>query len=65
MDAVKFAAILAKATDVLGSPEEAEQWLDRPQTSLDQQRPVDLLQTSGGVELVQDFLTRLEYGVYT
>ncbi|HXQ68117.1 MAG TPA: antitoxin Xre/MbcA/ParS toxin-binding domain-containing protein [Alphaproteobacteria bacterium] len=61
----KFAEILAKATAVLGSQEEAEQWLERPAIGLDQRRPIDLLATPAGVELVEDFLERLEYGVYT
>lgn len=37
----KFAEILAKATEVFGSQEEAEQWLDRPAMGLDQRRPID------------------------
>ncbi|MEA2790098.1 MAG: hypothetical protein QOG73_2504 [Acetobacteraceae bacterium] len=61
----KFAEILARATVVLGSQEEAEQWLERPAMGLDQRRPIDLLATPAGVEIVQDFLGRLEYGVYT
>ena len=60
----KFAEIFARATEVLGSQKEAEQWLERPAIGLDQRRPIDLLQTPAGVELVQDFLTQLEYGVY-
>jgi putative toxin-antitoxin system antitoxin component (TIGR02293 family) len=60
----KFAEILAKATAVLGSPEEAEQWLERPAIGLDQQRPIDLLSTPAGVEMIEDLLERLEYGVY-
>ena len=60
----KFAEILAKATAVFGSQEEAEQWLERPAIGLDQRRPLDLLATPAGVELVEDFLQRLEYGVY-
>jgi putative toxin-antitoxin system antitoxin component (TIGR02293 family) len=60
----KFAEILAKATDILGSQIEAEQWLERPATGLDQRRPIDLLGTPAGVELVEDHLGRLEYGVY-
>ncbi len=60
----KFAEILAKATEVLGSQEEAEQWLERPAIGLDRRRPIDLLETPAGVELVETFLTRLEYGVY-
>ncbi len=60
----KFAEILAKATDVLGTQEEAEQWLERPAIGLDNRRPIDLLGTPAGVELVEDHLERLEYGVY-
>ncbi|MBW8787592.1 antitoxin Xre/MbcA/ParS toxin-binding domain-containing protein [Rhizobium laguerreae] len=60
----KFAEILAKATDLFGSQGEAEQWLERPAVGLDQRRPIDLLGTPAGVELVEDHLDRLEYGVY-
>jgi putative toxin-antitoxin system antitoxin component (TIGR02293 family) len=60
----KFAEILAKATAVLGSRTEAEQWLERPAVGLDQQRPIDLLATTAGVEIVEDHLERIEYGVY-
>lgn len=60
----KFAEILAKATAVFGSQEEAEQWLERPAIGLDQRRPIDLLATPAGVEMVEVFLQRLEYGVY-
>jgi putative toxin-antitoxin system antitoxin component (TIGR02293 family) len=60
----KFAEILAKATVVLGSQKQAEQWLEDPAIGLNQRRPIDLLATPAGVEIVEDFLTRLEYGVY-
>jgi putative toxin-antitoxin system antitoxin component (TIGR02293 family) len=61
----KFAEILAKATEVLGSQEDAEQWLERPAMALDQRRPIDLLATPAGMRLVEDLLGRIEYGVYT
>ncbi len=61
----KFAEILARATALLGSQEEAEGWLERPAIGLDQRRPIDLLATPAGVQLVENFLQRLEYGVYT
>lgn len=60
----KFAEILKQASDVFGSQEEAELWLERPAMGLDQRRPIDLLATPAGTELVQDFLTQLEFGVY-
>ncbi len=61
----KFAEILAKAIEVFGSREEASAWLERPAMGLEQRRPIDLLATPAGVKLVEDFLGRLEYGVYT
>ncbi|MVT64836.1 DUF2384 domain-containing protein [Bradyrhizobium pachyrhizi] len=60
----KFAEILAKATSEFGTQEEAEQWLERPAIGLDQRRPIDLLGTPAGIELVEQYLTRLAYGVY-
>jgi putative toxin-antitoxin system antitoxin component (TIGR02293 family) len=61
----KFAEILMRAISVFGSRTAAEQWLAQPATGLDQRRPIDLLTTPAGVELVEDFLGRIEYGVYT
>lgn len=61
----KFAEVLARATDVLGSQEEAELWLERPAIGLDQRRPIDLLATTAGTEIVETFLKRLEHGVYS
>src|SRR5690625_1315434 len=60
-----FAKILSRATAVFGSQAEAERWLESPAMGLDQWRPLDLLATSEGAELVETFLDRLEYGVYT
>src|SRR5580700_275191 len=45
----KFAEILAKATEVFGSQQDAEQWLERPAMGLDQRRPLDLLATPAGI----------------
>ena len=60
----KFAEILAKATEALGSQQDAEAWLESPAIGLNQNRPIDLLATPAGVEIVEDFLERLAYGVY-
>jgi putative toxin-antitoxin system antitoxin component (TIGR02293 family) len=59
------AEILAKAAELFGSQEEARLWLERPAIGLDPCRPIDLLQTPAGRAVVDDFLTRLEFGVYT
>jgi putative toxin-antitoxin system antitoxin component (TIGR02293 family) len=60
----KFAEILTRAIAIFGSRNAAEQWLAQPATGLDQRRPIDLLTTPAGMELVEDFLGRIEYGVY-
>ena len=60
----KFAEIVDKATAVLGSQAEAEKWLKTKAVGLEQQRPIDLLATPVGIQLVEQFLERLEYGVY-
>lgn len=59
-----FAEVMTQATAVFGSTEEGVRWLDRPALALEGQRPIDLLSSSAGYDLVKDLLTRLEYGVY-
>ncbi|SDR49089.1 antitoxin Xre/MbcA/ParS toxin-binding domain-containing protein [Pseudovibrio sp. Tun.PSC04-5.I4] len=61
----RFAEILGHAIKVLGSKEEAETWLNRPALGLSNRKPLDLLATSAGVEAVEEYLTRIEYGVYS
>ncbi|MDE2362766.1 MAG: DUF2384 domain-containing protein [Hyphomicrobiales bacterium] len=61
----KLAEMLSKATRVFGSLEAAERWMASPAMGLDHRKPIDLLATSAGFEMVDIFLTRLEYGVYT
>jgi putative toxin-antitoxin system antitoxin component (TIGR02293 family) len=60
-----FAEMLARATKILGSQEAAERWLERPAIGLDRKSPIDLLATPAGTRMVDDYLTRIEYGVYT
>ena len=61
----KFAEILGRARTIFGSDDAAEAWLKAPALGLDQRRPIDLLATPVGVQAVEDYLTRMEYGVYT
>jgi len=61
----RFAEILGRAIDVLGSKEEAEHWMGRPAIGLENRKPIDLLASAAGAEAVENYLTRLEYGVYT
>lgn len=60
----KFAEILVRTTEIFGSRQDAEAWLNLPAIGLDQRRPIDLWATSVGVDAVEGYLTRIEYGVY-
>lgn len=61
----KFGEVLAKAQEVLGSEDEAIQWLKSPAIGLDQRKPIELLTTTAGAEMVETLLQRMEYGVYS
>ena len=61
----QFAEVLAQAVAVFGSRAAAEAWMAAPAMGLDGARPIDLLRTLQGAELVTEFLGRLEHGVYT
>ncbi|MBZ9656912.1 type II RES/Xre toxin-antitoxin system antitoxin [Phyllobacterium lublinensis] len=60
----KFAEILSEATIVFGSQADAECWLEQPAIGLNRRRPIDLLATIAGIEILHELLGRLEYGVY-
>jgi putative toxin-antitoxin system antitoxin component (TIGR02293 family) len=60
----RFAELFAKAEDVLGTHERAVEWMLEPAMALENRRPLDLLTTSVGAQLVDDVIERMRYGVY-
>ena len=62
--ALRLATVTSQAMDVLGSQEAAERWLSIPALGLGGRKPIDLLQSTQGTELVRTLLTRMDYGVY-
>lgn len=60
----RFAQIIAKASDILGTQEAGEAWVLEPAIGLDNRRPIDLLASAAGAKAVKEYLTRVEYGVY-
>jgi len=62
--ALDLGRVLRSAIDVLGSKEEAERWLSAPAIAFRGQRPLDLLATRQGTQLLFDHLVCMEYGVY-
>lgn len=63
--ALRLVSVTNQAIGVLGSQEAAEKWLSGPAIGLDDRKPIDLLQSSEGTDMVKTLLTRMEYGVYS
>lgn len=63
--ALRLISVTQQAIEVLGSREAAERWLSSPAMGLDRRKPIDLLQSTEGTELVKTLLTRMDYGIYT
>jgi len=57
--------VWARVIDVLGSADQARQWLNKPAIALDHRRPIDVIVTPEGAELVINLLNRIDHGVYT
>ena len=49
---LKLLALAQQGGEVFGSPAAFRRWLDKPAYGLDQQAPLALLETSGGIALV-------------
>jgi putative toxin-antitoxin system antitoxin component (TIGR02293 family) len=61
---LRLARVAANAEQVLGAREDAVNWLHRPNRSLGGHKPLELVRTDAGAELVVDVLGRLEHGVF-
>lgn len=57
--------ILQRATDVFGSLERAQYWLEARLPVLGNRRPLDVLAESGGPAEPLDILGRIEHGVFS
>lgn len=60
----QFAELFAKAEDVLGSQESAVDWMMSSAMALENRRPIELLTTPVGAQLVDDVIERMRHGVY-
>ncbi len=63
--AILIAEVLLKGREVFENSDALKDWLKTPLLGLRQERPIDLLDTSFGIQLVIDELGRLEHGVYS
>ncbi len=62
---LELAAFAQRGIDVIGSKEAFIEWLHTPLVSLNNKSPLEFLDTSFGIQLLQKLLGRLEQGVYS
>lgn len=59
---LKLVALFKKGAMIFGSKKAFIDWLECPAIGIDHRLPMDLLRTSGGIELVEEELDRIQYG---
>lgn len=62
--AFQYAKVLEHAITVFGDQKLAEQWLGNPCKQLGGNVPLDMIDNTVGFQAVEDYLTRIELGVY-
>lgn len=62
---ILIAEVLIKGMEVFENKEGMNKWMKTPNRSISEMRPIDLLDTSFGIQLIMDVLGRLEHGVYS
>lgn len=60
----RLAQLEALATEVLGDPESAHNWLTERQFPLGWEKPIDAIPDETKWQFAMDTLTRIKYGVY-
>lgn len=56
--------LYALAADVMGSGEEAQEWMCTPKSALADRSPLQAARNVAGARSVEELLKRIEYGVY-
>lgn len=64
-DRLSALPVEALAAEVIGSPDAAASWFDRPAPALDFRKPNELVDTVEGEAAIRTLLMRIEFGVYT
>ncbi|RME94712.1 MAG: DUF2384 domain-containing protein [Verrucomicrobia bacterium] len=62
---LRYARLLGRATEVMGSLEAGRDWLLAPQAGLGGAVPLDYAATEVGAREVEELLGRIEHGVYS
>jgi putative toxin-antitoxin system antitoxin component (TIGR02293 family) len=61
---LRLARVLTRAIDVFESQDAAKQWLQEPSTALGERKPIDLLATDIGTEVVLNELGKIDHGFF-
>ena len=61
----RVAQVLSRASEVLGSRDDALNWLQHPNHALGEIAPIEKLNTLAGAVEVMELLGRIEFGVYS
>jgi putative toxin-antitoxin system antitoxin component (TIGR02293 family) len=61
----RIVPVIAHAITVFGDEHKASHWLSTPLPLFDNQAPSELLETEGGVKLVERTLTRIEHNIFS
>jgi len=59
----RFFRVFQHGIDTFGGSDRARRWFERPTRPLGGSRPIDLLDTDEGAQLVEDLLTRIDHGL--
>ena len=62
--AIRVGHVCVEAERVFGNPDKAFRWLRRPNQTLNDQRPIDLLTSHAGVQVVLERLGQIDHGMF-
>ncbi len=62
---VTISRVYARCIEVFRTRERAVRWLKNPVLALGNARPLDLLETGTGINMIMNVLGRIEHGVYS
>jgi putative toxin-antitoxin system antitoxin component (TIGR02293 family) len=62
--AFQYARALERAINVFGTQTLAEEWLGRPCKYMEGEAPLDVIYNAVGFQTVEEYLQRIEYGLY-
>jgi putative toxin-antitoxin system antitoxin component (TIGR02293 family) len=63
--AIEIAKVVEHALEVFEDEEKVKTWLNSPIRALNYQKPIEFFSLPTGLKMVDNVLTRIEYGVYS